>query len=916
LNSIKYILYIFLIFILSSTFVQAQVLGRKISDTKRDSTPVSYDSINLNTVIDSLRDTSRIASSIDPTLGVKLSKDAITKEIEYSARDSNWTNVTNNTIKLFGVAKIKYEDSDVTGDSMVIDFDKSIASSYVDKSKYRNPESLPQFISGDKTASYERVIFNMKTKKAIVKEIRTQEGEFFLVGSKTKFVGAQNDTLFGEDKLFNVNSLISTCNHPQPHFGVRAWKLKMIPNKIAVLGPSVVEIYGIPTPLVLPFGFFPLIKGQSSGLIFPSSYDYNAELGFGLREIGYYFPINDFIDMRVTGDIYTRGTHAIRVNSNYFKRYKYNANLALGYNNNIREVEGIRETSPSFSISFSLGQDSKAHPFRQFGGNLNFTTNLYNARTFNNAANVLNNTTRSSLNYNYRWPDSPFKFSMGLDHNQNTLTREFNLTLPTANLTMNSINPFKRKNAEGDERWYERIVVGYGASMRNFVQATDTTIFSARILENLQSGFEHRADISTNFRILKYINVSPSASFNQIHFIRQLEKNLKDTLVIDSTLIGSNALGERVYRQDTTFGLEEERYITKYGMYNNATVSMSANTQLFYTQQFKKGLIRGFRHVMKPSVSLNYSPNTLGRYQKFVDTDLRPEFNRPEGYNPFIGGAYSASLGQENFGVAFSINHIFEGKYQLKKDTVAKKFKLFENMYWNGSYNFKAKSMKWSDFTVDGTTSILRGLSQFTFRSIFTPYVLGKQNQRLNQYLASVQKMPIQLAEFNGSFNTGLSFSQIRKIFQGKPKEENTDQGQNPQQARPVNRPQNRTQSQGILDLFSDFRINHNFTFSVRKVDGRDTLTFDVHSIQLYGSLNLTENWRLDLGNISYDLKAKKFVYPTLSFTRDLHCWNMRFSWYPDRGVYSFFIGVKSGAFNFLKYDYNQRSSDALFRPF
>jgi hypothetical protein len=689
----------------------------------------------------------------------------------------------------------------------------------------------------------------------------------------------------------------------------------MIPNKIAVLGPSVVEIYGIPTPLILPFGFFPLIKGQSSGLIFPNSYDYNADLGFGLREIGYYFPINDYIDVRVTGDIYTRGTHAIRVNSSYSKRYKYNGSINLGYNNNIREIDGERQSAPSFSFGFSHGQDSKAHPYRQIGGNIDITTNLYNTRTYNNAANVLNNTTRSSFSYNYRWPESPFKFSMGLDHNQNTLTREVNMTLPTANLSMNSINPFKRKNAEGEERWYERIVVGYGASMRNSVQATDTTLFTAQILKNLQSGLEQRADISTNFRLFKYINVSPNASYNEIYFLRQLDKKLKDSLVVVTKDLGLNALGERVFRRDTTFGVIEDDYITKFGIYRNATVALSANTQLFMTQQFKKGFIRGFRHVMKPSISLNYSPNTIDRYQRFVDTDLRPSSNKPLAYNPFVGGAYSASLGQENFGVSFAINHIFEGKYQFKKDTVARKFKLFENMYWDGSYNFAADSMRWSDISINGTTSVFKGLSQFNFSSIFTPYELGKQNERLNKYLASRQKIPVQLAQFNGSFSTGLSFSQIRKIFQGKPKDELQNQNENPQNNRTSSKPRNPNETQGILDLLSDFRINHNFTFAIRKVDGRDTLTFDVHSLQIYGSLRLTENWRLDLGNISYDLKANKFVYPTLSFTRDLHCWNMRFSWYPDRGVYSFFIGVKSGAFNFLKYDYNQRNANTLFRP-
>ncbi|HMP29610.1 MAG TPA: putative LPS assembly protein LptD, partial [Saprospiraceae bacterium] len=553
-------------------------------------------------------------------------------------------------------------------------------------------------------------------------------------------------------------------------------------------------------------------------------------------------------------------------------------------------------------------------PYRQIGGNINISTNLYNARTFNNAANVLNNTLRSSFNFNYRWPESPFKFSMGLDHNQNNLTREVNLTLPTANLNMNSINPFKRKNGGGEDKWYESIVLGYNASFRNFIKATDTTLFTPQILDNLQLGMDQNANLSTNFRILKYINVSPSAQVTNINFFRILERNLLDTLQIDTFRLGTNSLGESVFRRDTTFGVIKDQYVSTFSPYLNGNLSVSANTQLFYTKQFTKGFIRGFRHVMKPSVGLNYSPDTKSVYERFVDTDTREGFNRPLAYNPFVGGAYNASLGQKNLGISWGINHIFEGKYRGKKDTLDKKFKLFENMYWAGNYNFAADSMRWSDVSINGTTQILKGLSTFSFRGLATPYELDNRTRRLNKFVFERTKFPVQLAEFNGSFNTGLSFTQIRDIFKGK-KDDTNSQNTNQQQGR-GNRSINQNDAQGFMDLFNDFRINHNMTFSVRKVDGRDTLTLDVNSIQIYGSLRLTQNWRLDLGNISYDLKSKQFVYPSLSFARDLHCWNMRFSWFPDRGVYSFFIGVKSGAFNFLKYDYTQRNQNAMFNPF
>lgn len=911
MKTIKYILIYFLIFLSFSFVSHAQN-----TDSLTILNKVTVDSIKIPlSSIDSLFPDSAL---YDEELGIFISKDAIEYEINYGARDSNYTLVDDKMIILYGATKMNYEENQLEGDSTTINFETKLATSFVKTERYKRPEQLPKFTSGKNTAAYEKVQFNFETKKAFIREVRTQEGEFFLLAGKSKYV-ADKDTTQGKGKFYNMNSLITTCNHSTPHFGVRALKLKMIPDKLAILGPSMIEIHGVPTPLILPFGFFPLIKGQSSGLIFPNSYDYDAQLGFGFREVGYYFPINDYIDMRVTGDIYTRGTHALRVNGNYTKRYKYRGNFSVGYTNTIRELQGERESAPSFNISISHNQDGKAHPYRNLGGNINISTNLYNSRTFNNSANVLNNTLRSAFNFNYRWPESPFKFSLGLDHNQNNVTREVNVTLPTANLNMNSINPFKRKNSSGEEKWYESIVLGYNASLRNFVKATDTTIFTNKIFENLQVGMDQNANISTNFRLLKYINVSPSAQVSNINFFRILEKNLQDTLKIDSTLLGQNSLGERVYRRDTTFGLINESYINTFAPYFNGNVALSANTQLFLTKQFKKGFVRGFRHVMKPGVSLVYSPDTEGPYSRYVDTDLREGFNTPMRYNPFVGGAYNASLGQEVFGVSWNINHIFEGKYRGKKDTIDKKFKLFENMYWSGNYNFAADSMKWSDVSISGTTQVFKGLSTFSFRGVATPYELNDRTQRLNQFVFQRTKFPVQLAEFNGSFNTGLTFTQIRDLFRRKKEEPATNNGNANQNSRTQptqSRPRNQNETLGFLDLFNDFRINHNLTFSVRKIDGRDTLTMDVHSLQLYGSLRLTENWRLDLGNISYDFKSKQFVYPSLSFSRDLHCWNMRFAWFPDRGVYSFFIGVKSGAFNFLKYDYAQRNANAMFNPF
>ncbi|HMS66593.1 MAG TPA: putative LPS assembly protein LptD [Saprospiraceae bacterium] len=891
--------YLLLLVLLIPMGVFGQVVDSTVVETQ-------IDTINILSLGDSLRPDSAI---IDQTLGVKISKDAVTETVNYSASDSNWTSITLNQIRLYGKAAIKYQDFAIDGDSMTVDFDKDMAYSYVESEKYKRPEEFPKFKSGETEAAYRRLAFNFKTKKAFVNEIRTQEGEFFLLGTQSKYVSKENDTIYHDDKFYNRNALITTCNHPSPHFGIRTMKLKVVPDKLAVVGPSQLEIFGVPTPLVLPFGFFPLIQGQSSGIIFPSSYDYNSALGFGFREVGYYFPINDYIDARVTGDIYTRGTHAIRVSSSYRKNYAYTGSVRLGYSNNIGEgIDGKPQSNKSFSIGISHNQDSKAHPYRTLGGSINLTSNQYNQRTFNDAQSVLNNSINSSFSYNYRWPDSPFKISVGLEHNQNNQTRNVSITLPRAALTMNSITPFKRKNASGEERWYERMVLGYGASMKNYVETTDTTIFSQQTLDNIQAGLNHAANLSTNFRVFNYINVSPSANYEETYFLRTFDRTLDQTLSFDTTVVSRNQDGSEVIAIDTTFGTIKDKYITSLRAYRNYNVSINANTQLFLTKTFTKGFFRGFRHIVKPNLSFGYSPNTERKYLEYVDTDARDEFNNPLAYNPFQGRLYNASLSRQSMALSYGINNIFEGKYYSKKDSIEKRFKFFENVSFNGNYNFAADSLKWSDVSMSGTTRIFKGLSNLNISARFTPYKTDASGRRINKLLWEEDKKLLKMSFINASFNTGLTFKQISDIFKGKKEEDNR---QEPDARQNIQSRQQRSFS----NLFDNFRISHNLSVSIEpsRTTGKDSLQVNVHGIQFTGSIPLTENWNVQVGNFSYDLKAKKFVYPSFAFTRNLHCWNMSFAWYPSRDVYSFYIGVTSSALSFIKYDYGQRNPQVLF---
>lgn len=888
---------------LLSLFISSELEAQVVDSIKQTT---QTDTVRIISLTDSLNNDS---TTVDYDLGIKISKDAVEETVTYGALDSNWTSITLNQIRLYGKANIDYQDFAIDGDSVMVDFKNDMAYSYVDLTQYKRAEDYPKFKTGETEASYRKLAFNFKTKKAFVNQIRTQEGEFFLLGNESKYVSGESDSTAQGDKLYNRDALITTCNDPHPHFGIRTLKLKVIPNELAVVGPSQLEIFGVPTPLILPFGFFPLVKGQSSGLIFPKSYDYNAQLGFGFRDIGYYFPINEYMDARVTGDIYTRGTHAIRVVSNYSKKYAYTGNINLGYNNNIVEnSDGSPASNKSFSIGISHNQDSRAHPYRNIGGSINLSTNRYAQRTYNDAANVLTNTTNSNFSFNYRWPDSPFKLSVAMEHSQNSQSRRMNITLPRAALSMNSITPFKRKNGGGEERWYEQAVLGYGASMKNYVESSDTTLFTQQTLDNIQAGFNHKANLSTNFRVLNYINVSPSINYEETYFLRTFQRTLVNEIGFDTTLIGRAADGSAINRIDTLFGRIEDKYVTSLRPFRQFNASINAQTTMFLTKTFSKGFVRGLRHVAKPSMSFGYTPGTENVYTEYVDTDTRPEYNVPLGYNPFQGRLYNASLGQEAMSMSWSVNNIFEGKYYSKKDTLEKKFKLFDNVSIGGNYNFAADSLQWSDVTLNGTTRIFKGLSTLNLNGALTPYKMTLGGRRTNELLIKSDKKLVDLVYLRASFNTGITFREIRNIFEGKSEDENAQRSDATRNT-PTRGPKS------FMDMFENFRISHNLTLELApsRFTGNDTLIVGTHGLQFTGSIPLTDKWSIQVGNFSYDFKANKFIYPSFSFARDLHCWNMSFAWYPSRDVYSFFIGVSSSALNFIKYDYGQRNPQVLF---
>ncbi|MEE9438263.1 MAG: putative LPS assembly protein LptD, partial [Saprospiraceae bacterium] len=846
----------------------------------------------------------------DLQTNIKKSNDGLDDIIDYGAVDSSYIDVKVNQIHLFGEAYIKYKSYNLKAGYIIFDFDKNEASAFELEMPSGRKYQKPDFDDGTNKFTSSGLKFNFKTNKGIIYGARTQEGEFAIHGARTKFISKDSDSTHIDDHIYNKDALITTCDADHPHFGIRARKLKVIPNKLAIIGLSQIEIMGIPTPLILPFGFFPLVEGRSSGIIFPDNFEYNEELGIGFREIGYYFPINDYMDLRVTGDIYTRGTHRINISSKYKKRYKHSGNIQLKYANNIGESskDGSPTSNKAISIKITHNQDPKAHPYQSIGGTINLSTNRYDQTNSTAYEDVVNNKISSNFFYKHSMPGTPFSFSTAFTHFQDTKTREVKVTLPDAKLRMNTIYPFKN-NKGGKESWFEKINVSYDAKLKNFVSATDTTLFTNETLEKLQTGFSHNARTSVGFNILKYFNFNTSAKFEQFLYTRTKQKELDPTLVLDSVVIGKDQEGNNIIAFDTTYGKVNEEFINGLASVELFSLNAGISTKLFATKKFSKGWLRGVRHTVTPTIGFTYSPDSKSKYERDVLLSSNPnQIDEVQEYNPYNGGVFNPSLRSKQMAITYGIKNYFEGKYYSKSDSTVKKFKLFRSIDLSGTYNFAADSLKFSPLSIRGNTSFFKGVTNINFNARYNFYKKDAKGRLINKLVWDEDKRPLDFDNFSITITNGFTVGKILDFFSNKKKKTNSNNNQRNNQS---NNKEISTQSLG--DFFRDFRFNHSFRYEIdRQNNGIDTAFVRTHTVGVSGRVKLSNKWDLNVRNISYNLKDNKFVYPQFSLSRDLHCWAMQFSWTPALEVYSFSIGVTSSSLSFLKYDYGERNSGQL----
>ncbi len=865
---------------------------------------------NDTTLIDSL--------FMSPSDTIPKKKETLEGKVIYTAKDSI-VFTKGNMGFLYGEADVKYQDIAIKGELITMNMDSSLIGATFGIDSVGKEFGHPVF--EDKGTQYEMkgMRYNFETEKAYISDVITEQGEGYIVANRAK----KNE----DNSFYMVNAKYTTCDlHEHPHFYLNLSKAKVRPGEDVVTGPAWLVVADVPLfPLVLPFAFFPFNETYSSGIIMPS-YGDEMERGFYLHNGGYYFAINDYVDLALTGEIYTKGSWGVGVRSNYRKRYKFSGSLNASYLKTILGDKGLPDYSAStdFRLSWTHSQDPKANMYRTLSASVNYSTSTYNQRNMTSRYNreATNNTKSSTVNLTQRFPDSPWSLSASASVNQVSRDSTISATLPNLTASMSRIYPFKRKDAIGEERWYEKITMSYSGEFRNSIHTKENEFMNANIIKDWQNGMRHNIPVSATFTLMDYINISPSINYNERWYtgkeIKEWNPETKRHEVTD-TIYGFN----RVYDYNTSISVNTKLY----GMYT--PWKMFGNK------------VQAIRHVFSPSISLSYRPDFgAPRYNFYETYSYRNEYGEDVEYtySPYSSMMFGAPSQGEQGNVGFDFKNNVEMKIRSESDTTGyKKISLIDDLGVNFSYNMMADSLKWSMINTNIRLKLTKSYT-LSVNATWDPYLYEVTE---NGRPIKVDKLRVLNGKgFGKLYSTGTSFSYsvnqdtFGKLFRKSEKEgESRDDpdegliddgslGGEAELEPPVQAPSSvfaqDDQDSGEFDRYGYMKpgVKWNLSFNYSLRYGYGDFDFDkkeykgqlTHSLGLSGSLQPTKNWNLTF-NTDYNFDLKKITYVNCTITRDLHCWNMSASFIPigPYKSYNFIIRANSSLLQDLKYE--QRSS-------
>ena len=851
-------------------------------------------------------------------------KQTLQAAVFYTAQDSIIF-TGDNMGYLYGDADIKYGEMGIKGEQIIIDMDSSVIESTFGLDTLGKEFGYPLFSEGGTEYEMKKVRYNFETRKAFINHVITQQGEGHIVANEAK--------MNADNSFYMRNAKYTTCdNHDHPHFYLNLSKAKVRPDKDVVTGPAWLVVADVPLfPVVLPFAFFPFTKTYSSGVIMPS-YGDEMTRGFYLQNGGYYLALSDYIDMAITGEIYTKGSWGAGVRTNYRKRYKYSGNVNVYYLSTATGEKELQEVVPEaysvakdLRINWTHSQDPKANMYRTLSASVNFSTSRNNHRDLSRlySREASNNTKSSSVNLTQRFPDSPWSMSATMSINQVSRDSTIAATLPNISLTMNRINPFKRKEMVGDERWYEKISMSYSGEFRNSITTKENRFLKSNLVRDWTNGMRHSIPVSATFSLFDFIQISPSFNYTE-RWYTGAHKEAWDPIAKRNVAVDTILGFKRVYD------------------YN---ASLSAQTKLYgmYTPWKMFGdKVQAIRHVFSPSISLNYRPDFSDPKFNFYETyTYKNEYGEDVEYtySPYSKMMFGTAPKGQSGSIGFDFKNNLEMKIRDDKDsTGTRKISLIDDLGINFNYNMMADSMKWSMINSNIRLKLSKSYT-LSLNATWDPYIYElDQNGNPRQ----VDKLRVLNGRGLGKLmNTGTSFSYslnqdtFKKLFNREKSEEEGKEGedrdpdaelpddgtmgQNPYET--TGRQNTVAETDNSMGEFDDDGYlknaliwNVSFNYSLRYGYGdfnKERMEYNgklTHNFGLSGSLQPTKNWNLTF-NTDYNFDMKKFTNINCTLTRNLHCWSMSASFIPigPYKSYNFTIRANSSMLQDLKYE--QRNS-------
>ena len=906
-------------------FLLALLFSLVAATVVRGQAPVRTDSVKTAVLkSDTIRNNK--ADSINLKTPKKQKSNQIDAEVSYKANDSI-VFFGNGTGFLHGQTEIKYKTIELTADYVRVKLDSSLiyASGVADSTGVK--VGNPVFKEGEKSYESKELAYNLKTKKGFIRQAVTQEGEGYIISDKTKRTE--------DESLCIAGGKYTTCdNHEHPDFYLSLSRGKVKPGEYIVTGPAHLVIADVPLPVALPFGFFPFTQKYSSGFIMPS---YTNELtrGFGLTGVGWYFAINDYMDLELKGDIYTKGTWSMSAASTYVKKYKFRGNLNMSYREDVTGEKGIGDdysVSKNFSIQWSHSQDAKANPNFTFSSSVNFSTSGYNRSNINAYYRPeLNseNTKSSSVNFTKRFPNIPsLSITGSVMVSQQTKDSTMSITLPDISVNYSRFYPFKRKVAVGSERWYEKISMQYSGTMSNqLYNFKESQVLYSSLSRDWKNGIRHSIPVSATFNLFKYINISPSFNYTERWYFKSIDRSWdKDAQKVVT---------------DTTSGFYR---VWDYNM------GVSASTKLygFYIpiRSIFGDKVDRIRHVITPSIGFGYTPDFGDKkygywdsYVKSVRSTVDPNVytDSEVRYSHFEGSRYGSpgsATSTKSGSINFSVQNNVEMKVRNDKDTTGtnpfKKISLIDNFSIGGNYNLAVDSMNWSNFSTSLRLRLTKSYS-LNLSASFDPYMYGLNSGgnpvRINKLRWENGMFP----RFQGtstSYSYTINNETFTKLFGKKDDKTNktgdkTEPGTEPAAggAEPGvdlgetgvgktgdGKDKTEVSEDGYAKVSLPWSVSLSYTVSYGNTTFNKTkMEYDMdfrHSLSMSGNISLTNNWRINF-NPTFDINTMKFTYLSMSVNRSLHCWSMSANIVPFGAYksYSFHLGVNSSMLADLKYD-------------